>query len=100
MANYLLLIQLEVDPDHIEEFNRLYDDDHMASLLKVPGVVGGQRYQLHGEDDSQLRYLSLYELESADVLESNAWQEAANTPGWLTVRGHITDRRRGVFEKM
>lgn len=100
MADYILMIQLEVEEAHADEFNRLYDEDHMASLLAVDGVVSGRRYELERDGDNQLRYLSIYEVESPEVLESEAWQQAATTPGWMTVRHHITDRRRGVFRKM
>ena len=100
MANYILMVQLEVADEHVDEFNRLYDSEHVPNLLSVDGVVSGQRYELDRNADDQLRYLAIYEIERPDIPESEEWQKAATTPGWMTVREHITARRRGVFRKM
>ena len=100
MANYILMVQLDVAAEHVAKFNELYDGEHVPNLLSVDGVVSGQRYELDGDGDDQLRYLAIYELERPDIPQSEAWQKAATTPGWMTVRPHITARRRGVFRKM
>ena len=100
MANYILMVQLDVAGEHVAKFNELYDGEHVPNLLSVDGVVSGQRYELDGDGDDQLRYLAIYELERPDIPQSEAWQKAATTPGWMTVRSHITARRRGVFRKM
>lgn len=100
MADYILVVQLEVPEAHDAEFNRLYDGEHVPNLLSVPGVSGGQRYKLEGEGDDMLRYLATYEIDTPDIPDSGEWQEKANTPGWSEVRKHITARRRGVFRKM
>jgi hypothetical protein len=100
MANYILMVQLDVAEEHVEEFNRLYDGEHVPNLLSVDGVVSGQRYELERNGEDQLRYLAIYELERPDIPDSEEWQKAATTPGWMAVRSHITGRRRGVFRKM
>ena len=46
MADYILVVQLDVDKKHEKEFNELYDNEHVPNLLSVPGVVSGQRYEL------------------------------------------------------
>lgn len=100
MADYILVVQLDVPEAHDAEFNRLYDGEHVPNLLSVAGVVKGQRYKLEGDGEDMLRYLAMYEIESPDIPSSPEWQERANTPGWSAVRKHITARRRGVFRKM
>ena len=100
MANYILMVQLDVAEEHVEEFNRLYDGEHVPNLLSVDGVVSGQRYELDRNADDQLRYLAIYELERAEIPDSDEWKKAATTPDWMAVRQHITARRRGVFRKM
>ena len=100
MANYILMVQLEVADEHVDEFNKLYDGEHVPSLLSVDGVVSGQRYELDRNADDQLRFLAIYELERPDIPESDEWQKAATTPDWMVVRKYITSRRRGVFRKM
>lgn len=100
MANYILVVQLDVDKKHVKEFNELYDGEHVPSLLSVKGVVSGQRYELDRDGEDELRYLAIYEIERPDIPTSDEWQKAANTPGWVAVRSHVTARRRGVFRKM
>ena len=100
MANYILMVQLEVADEHVDEFNKLYDGEHVPNLLSVDGVVSGQRYELDRNADDQLRFLAIYELERPDIPQSDEWQKAATTPGWMAVRTNISSRRRGVFRKM
>lgn len=97
MADYILVVQLDVPEAHDAEFNRLYDGEHVPNLLGVPGVSGGQRYRLEGEGKDMLRYLAIYHIDSPAIPDSEAWKAAATTPGWMTVRPHISALRRGVF---
>ena len=76
MANYILMVQLEVAEEHVDEFNRLYDGEHVPSLLSVDGVVSGQRYELDRNGDDQLRFLAIYEIERPEIPESDEWQRA------------------------
>ncbi len=100
MTNYILMVQLEVAEEHVAQFNELYDGEHVPNLLGVDGVVSGQRYELERNAEDQLRFLAIYEIERPDIPESDEWKKAATTPGWMTVRPHITALRRGVFRKM
>lgn len=100
MANYILIVQLDVNEKYLKEFNELYDGEHVPSLLSVKGVVSGQRYEIECDNEDELRYLAIYELERPDIPTGDEWQKAATTPGWMGVRKHVTARRRGVFRKM
>ena len=100
MADYILVVQLDVPAAHDAEFNRLYDAEHVPNLLSVPGVSGGQRYRLEPGGGDMLPYLAIYQIDSPELPESAAWQEKANTPGWLEVRKHISARRRGVVRRI
>ena len=100
MADYILVVQLDVNEKHVKEFNALYDGEHVPNLLKVKGVKSGTRYELERNAEDELRYLAVYEIERPDIPESAEWQKAATTPGCGSVRSHITARRRGVFRKM
>ncbi len=99
MADYILVVQLDVPKEHDAEFNRLYDGEHVPNLTSVPGVRSGQRYKLQDGED-MLPYLAIYEIDSPDVINSAEWEKAATTPGWMGVRQHISARRRGVFKKI
>jgi hypothetical protein len=100
MSNYILMVQLDIDEDHVDEFNKLYDDEHFPHLLDVTGVISGQRYEIESDADNQLRYLIIYQLESPDIPSGDEWKEASVAPAYMKVRKYITGRRRGVFKKM
>lgn len=100
MSNYILMIQLEIQEDHVEEFNKLYNDEHFPHLLDVSGVISGQRYEIECDADDQLSFLIIYELETPDVPSSDEWKEAAVAPAYMKVRKYITEKRRGVFRKV
>lgn len=101
MTKHIYVAQLDIPAEHEEEFNRLYDEEHVPNLLAVPGVSGGQRYKLAASDtDGMPRYLAIYELDSPDIPESDAWKKAATTEGWVKVRQHVSKRMLGAFSSM
>ena len=86
----LLMLWTDVAPEHEDEFNRWYDEEHIHRLLQVPGFLNAGRYvALKGGP----RYLAMYELEDANVLRSAAFlDEVRYRPSpWRTKvsGGHI-----------
>ena len=76
MTEYLFIAQLDIPVDKEDEFNRLYDEEHVPNLLSVPGVSNARRYKLTDGDYGDMpRYLALYDLESPDIPESEEWQK-------------------------
>lgn len=56
------------DEGRDEEFNEWYDNVHVPEVLKVPGVISAQRYDLRplAREDwvgPGFRYLAIYEIE-------------------------------------
>ena len=69
----LLMVWTDIDEEHEAEFNRWYDEEHLARLLAVPGFLGAGRYvALKGGP----KYLAIYELEDHNVLRSAAYLDA------------------------
>src|ERR1044071_6957275 len=65
----LLMVWTDIDEEHEAEFNRWYDEEHLARLLAVPGFLGAGRYvALKGGP----KYLAICELEDHNVLRSAA----------------------------
>ena len=40
----LMMVWADVPADKEDEFNRWYNEEHLAELLAVPGVLGAARY--------------------------------------------------------
>ncbi|MEQ9641519.1 MAG: DUF4286 family protein [Alphaproteobacteria bacterium] len=105
-TRYLFIASMDVDPEKEELFNEVYDTEHVPSLLKVPGVVavsrlktepaavniGGEQRPLTGE--GWPAYDAYYEIESPDVLLTQAWSDAVEDGRWPEqVRPHTKNRR-------
>ena len=99
---HLFVVQLDIPAEHEAEFNRVYDTEHFPSLIKVPGVRSGARYKLeHSTVPGMQRYLTIYEIDSEDVLKSAAWEKAGAFGDWVTkIRPKLTARHHSVFERI
>lgn len=70
-ARALLLVMMDIDPEHEADFNRWYEEEHLPERMSIPGFLSARRYRaVVGEP----KYLALYELESTDVLESERYR--------------------------
>ncbi|MGH7061595.1 MAG: hypothetical protein ACREFH_14505 [Stellaceae bacterium] len=100
--SYLYVVQMDV-PAHLEaEFNRIYDEDHVPTILKVPGVRSCTRYRLaHSTVATMPRYLAVYECDNAEVINGAAWTEASDLGEWKPkIRPHTTNRQHSIFQKI
>lgn len=111
-TRYYFTVSMDVDPAHEALFNEVYDDEHIPYLKEVPGVIsvtrstlepfeimiGGERKKV--DTGTEPKYSAIYEIESPDVLVSDAWAEAVERGRWPgAVRPH-TSNRRHVLRKV
>jgi hypothetical protein len=76
----LLMVWADVPADKEDDFNRWYDEEHLAERMSVPGFLSAARYQAVKGGP---KHLACYELESAAVLESDAYTRVqANPTPW------------------
>ena len=73
----LMMVWCEVPADVEEEFNQWYNTEHLQELLSVPGVLNAARYEA---TSSGPKHLAMYELESADVINTDAFKNRPPTP--------------------
>lgn len=111
-AKYLFIASMDVEPEKEALFNEVYDTEHIPELLKVPGVlsvrrgvtvplilsIGGERKTIVAEGEP--RYSAYYELESAEVLTSDAWAAAVEKGRWPSQVRPFTRNRRHVLRKL
>jgi len=106
MANYLFIVSMDVAADKEDLFNEVYDKEHVPYISEVPGVgaitrstreplamlLGGEKKTM--DPGNEPKYTAIYELDSPDVLLSDAWADACERGRWATdVRQHTTNRR-------
>lgn len=99
---HISFVQMDIPAEFEAEFNRVYDEDHIPLILKVPGVRSARRYRLeHSTKSGVPRYLAIYEVDDASVLESAAWLEAIDLGEWKPkIRPHTTNRIHSTFRKI
>ena len=90
MNKGFLLVLMQPPPTLEEEFNAWYDTEHLAERLAVPGFETALRYVCI---DGAPRYLAMYDLARADVLNSPAYLKVAfdNASPWTR---RVTSRVR------
>ena len=100
-GQYLFVVMLDVEPDKEEEFNELYNNEHIPLLLEVPGVLSAARYENVEGAEGVPKYLAIYEIESPDVPNSEAFRNAGNSGDWPNkVRPHTKNRSLIVYKRM
>src|SRR5690349_15446533 len=74
-AIYLVYTDL-ADDKYDEEFNAWYSTQHLPQLMAIPGILDAARYvAVKGGP----KYLAVYELESAEVIHSDAFVNRPRT---------------------
>jgi len=73
----LRMVWCDVPADMEEEFNRWYNEEHLADLLAVPGVLNAARYEAVKGGP---KHLACYELENAAVFDSEPCLEVRRNP--------------------
>ena len=111
-TRYLFTASMDVEAEKEALFEEIYDTDHIPLLTKVPGIVsvarfkredrtwimGGERMTISVEDEPQ--YSALYEIESPDVLVSDAWAKAVDQGRWPSEVRPYTSNRRHTLRRL
>ena len=79
----LLMVWCDVPADKEPEFNRWYNEEHIAERLSVPGFLSAARYEAVKGGP---KHLAVYELESPAVLQSAAYKKVSDNPTEWTRR--------------
>lgn len=110
-SGYVLIASMDVEPHKEDLFNQVYDE-HVEHLLAVPGVrsvtrLKGEAFNIAiGKEVKPMPaphpvYTTIYELDSPDVLESNAWTAAVEKGRWASeVRPFTSNRSHSLFKKL
>lgn len=112
-TRYIFSAAMDVEPDKDALFHEVYDREHVPLLLKVPGVVAVARFKkqavtlvIGGERktivvENEPTYNALYEIESPEVLVSEAWGNAVDQGRWPgQVRPYTKNRRHVLYSRL
>ena len=109
----ILVVMMEVAPEHEAEFHRWYNAEHLPERLEIAGYVSARRFKLEegeGPDgpaptrwrQGVLKYLCIWELTDGSPLHSEAYKAQQRRPSELRDRVHtyIKQRMRGLYRQM
>ncbi|MDP6709062.1 MAG: hypothetical protein QF893_22200 [Alphaproteobacteria bacterium] len=111
-GRYLLTVSMDVPADKEALFNEVYDGEHLPALAAVPGVISAARAErvplrmnIGGEEQTiemadEPTYMAIYEIESPDILLSEAWARAGEAGRWNTEVRPFTTNRRHVLRRV
>jgi len=109
---YQFIASMDVDPEKEALFNEVYDEEHVPALLKVAGVTAVSRYrseafsmaiggELKSVDPASPRYTAIYDIDSPEVVKSDAWAAAVEAGRWPDqVRPFTKNRRHEMRKKL
>jgi hypothetical protein len=70
-AKWLMVVDLDLQPEIEEEWNRWYDEIHQPEIVECPGFERATRYIAPDSDpDGRRRHLTIYELAGPEAMES------------------------------
>src|SRR5262249_50477764 len=73
----LMMVWTDVPADKEKEFNRWYNEEHLAERLALPGFLNGARYEAVKGGP---KHLAVYELESIAALETPEYKKIRSNP--------------------
>ena len=102
MGDYIYLVQMDIPAEFEEEFNRVYDTQHVPNITNAPGVSACTRNKLESSDvDGIARNAAVYEIDAADIPDSDGWKAESEKGDWPTrIRPNTLNRSHHVFKKL
>ena len=96
VAPYSMMITFEIDPKDEAEFNDIYDNDHIPTILKLPGVIEIIRFKdAKPNDKGFLVYSAIYFMAKENLHETPEWKELSDLGRWAPViRPKVKSRAR------
>lgn len=98
-TDYLFLAMMDVERHKEVLFNKLYETEHIAQLMTVPGVVNVTRYKTSAKGHP--KYVAIYEIEQPEVATSEAFWREADKGRWISeVRPYTYNKHLSVYQRI
>ena len=97
MGRYNLIALTNPVDGRDEEFNDWYTNEHLADVLKLPGVMAAQRFCLsdmqHRKEPLEWKYMAVYEIEIDDLSKTLSALAAASGTEAMPLSPALSDER-------
>jgi len=107
-SGFVFVVGHEVPRHKHKEFNIWYNTEHLPALMTVPGFLTGRRFRLSEREVPPMvsrggtvsQYLTVYDIESPRVFESEAFRKASQSPWSDWVRSWYTRKVCALFRRI
>ncbi len=94
----LLLGMMDVDPQHEDEFNRWYEEEHLPERVNCPGFLSARRFVAV---EGGPKYLAFYDLASVGVLDGDDYKKIMGPSEWTKrMRSFFNNYKRNVYREI
>jgi hypothetical protein len=93
-AGGVILVSMNVDPAHEDEFNDWYNMEHIPHFNRLAGVIAARRFRAI---EGNPHYVALYHVEDTAIYATPGWMAANETPWILRMRRFQRDRIYFMF---
>jgi hypothetical protein len=95
-APYCMTITFEIAPEDEAEFNDIYDNDHIPTIMTLDGVTEVIRFKDTGPNEKGfLVYSAIYFMTKENLHLTEAWKALSDTGRWMPViRPKVKSRAR------
>ena len=102
MGDYAYLVMMDIPAELEDDFNRVYDTQHVPNIVKAKGVNSCVRYKVESTNkEGMARYAALYDIDSPKVPTSDAWKAESEKGDWpKQIRPHATNRSHTIYKKV
>ena len=95
-ATFHYVVETDVVPEHADDFDAWYEQEHLPGLAGVPGTVRAARYVC---DDALPRHHACYDLASLETFGSPPWLAVRGSDWSARVRPSFRNTKRTMFRR-
>lgn len=96
-ATALLIVQVDIDPEREDEFNRWYDEEHVPEKQATPGFYSARRFK---HFTAPHRYLAIYEVENGDLVTNPEYMTQQQSEWSTSIMQAWRDWDRNVWVEL
>ena len=96
-ATAMLIVQVDIDPEREDEFNRWYDDEHVPEKQATKGFYSARRFKHFTVPH---RYLAIYEVENGDLVTNPEYMTQAQSEWSSSIMQAWRDWDRNVWVEL
>lgn len=98
-ATGLMAFWADIDPDYLLRYQEWHNCEHVPERVSIPGFLRGRRYRA---EDGRPHFLMMYETETPNVLASDAYLAALNSPTDWTRQAltHFRNPSRNIYRRI